>query len=433
MMNTAKPLSFFVLVIYTLLMATSTSVAQSVLLVNATAHLGNGKAIEKSIVGIENGIIKQVFNAKVVDAALLKYDTVIDLSGKHIYPGFIAADAVLGLTEVEAVRATNDFKEVGAFNPHIRSLVAYNAESKVTATVKTNGVLLAQITPRGGVLSGTSSIVKLEAWNWEDAVFRTDDGIHLNWPRPINEAHEKAKEMKVKRAAILQELEQFFSAAEAYGKAGYQYDRNQKYEAMRGLFDGSKTLFVHVDFVREITEAVYFARAYQLKKIVIVGGYDAWRIPELLKDNHVSVVVRRVHSLPIREDDPVDLSFRVPALLYEAGVSFCLGNAGGMEAMQTRNLPFYAGTAVAYGLPYEEAVKAITLGAATILGIANKVGTLEEGKAATLIVSAGDALDARSNRIEMAWIDGQRIDLDNHQKALYRRYQHKYQQKKQVK
>jgi hypothetical protein len=298
--------------------------------------------------------------------------------------------------------------------------------------VKTNGVMLAQVTPRSGMLSGMSSVVRLEAWNWEDAVYKADDGIHLNWPRLVTGNDEKAKKQLQQRASALLELNRFFDAALAYGKASYTFERNLKYEAMQGLFDGSKTLYIHANQVKQITEAVYFVRQYKLGKVVLVGGYDAWRVPELLNDNHISVVLRRVHSLPMREDDPIDLPFRLPALLHEAKVPFCLDNAGGMEAMQTRNLPFYAGTAVAYGLPYEEAVRAITLQAASILNIDKEVGSIEEGKDATIIVSKGDALDMRTNDIVLAWIEGKPVELTNHQQQLYERYRNKYNKKKQA-
>lgn len=400
--------------------------SRSVLFVNGTAHLGNGKVIEKSAIGIEHGKIKQILNARVVDPALLKYDTVINLEGKHLYPGIIAPNSILGLTEIDAVRASRDFSEVGEINPNVRALVAYNAESNITATVRSNGILLAQITPRGGLIPGTSSIVQLEGWNWEDAAYRTDDGIHLNWPRPVNERNEKAEELEKNRNEQLLRLGQFFDAANAYRKAAYQYEKNLRFEAMKELFEGKKTLFIHVDLVKEITEAIYFVRRYNLNKVVIVGGYDAWRVPELIKDNHISVIYRRVHSLPLRQDDATDLPYRIPFLMKQAGIPFCLDASGDMEAMQARNLPFNAGTAAAYGLGKEEALRAVTLDAAVILGIDRTTGSLEEGKDATLFISTGDALEIRGNNVEMAFIKGEAIDLDNRQKELYRKYSEKY-------
>ena len=251
-------------------------------------------------------------------------------------------------------------------------------------------------------------------------------GIHLNWPRTRIQRNEKDKERAAKRDASLLKLKQFFDDAQAYLKGTYQYEKNLRFEAMRGLFEGTQKLYIHVNFVKEITEAVYFVRNYQLKNVVLVGGYDAWRVPELLKDNHISVILRRVHSLPARKDDDIDLPFKIPSLLQKAGVLFCLDNQGGMEAMQTRNLPFYAGTAAAYGLTKEEALQSITLNTAKILGIDDRCGSIEKGKDATLVVSEGDALDMRSNHIEVALIQGRFVDLDNHQKALYRKYAEKY-------
>ena len=195
---------------------------------------------------------------------------------------------------------------------------------------------------------------------------------------------------------------------------------------MRGLFNGSKTLFIHVNNAKEITQAVNFIVDFGIVKTVIVGGADSWMVTDILKKNNIAVVLRRIHRLPSRPGDDIDLPYRIPFLLKEAGVLFCLENSGGMEAMGTRNLPFYAGTAATYGLSKEEALMAITSNTAKILGIDKTVGTIEVGKDATLIVSTGDALDVLTNNIELAYIRGKAIDLNNHQKTLYEKFRKKY-------
>lgn len=401
---------------------------------NGIAHLGNGEIIENSVIGFENGKFILVADAKTVKIDRTKYDTIISVEGKHIYPGFISVNSTLGLTEIDAVRATRDFNDVGDINPHVRSEIAFNAESKIIPTVRSNGVLLAQATPRGGLISGTSSIMELDGWNWEDAVYKKDDGIHLNWPAMFQgsgwwaEPGQTKKNEKNKEQIL--SLKKFFEDAKAYSNLANHEEKNLRFEAMRGIFDGSKTLFIHTDFVREIIQAVTFARDYEVKKTVIVGGYDSWRVADMLKENNIAVILRRVHELPVREDEDTDLPFKIPALLQKAGVLFCLDNSGDMEAMNTRNLPFYAGTAAAYGLTKEQGLMAITSNTAKILGIDETVGTLEQGKDATFVISSGDALDMRTNNIEYAFIRGKSIDLDNHQKALYRKYQEKYQEKK---
>lgn len=406
--------------------------SKSILLINAHAHIGNGKSYPKSIIGFKDGKIAEVYNANIVDYKNLKYDSVIDLEGKHIYPGFIVANSSLGLNEIDAVRATHDYAETGSINPNVRSIIAYNTDSKIMPTVRSNGVLTAQITPRSGLISGTSSIVSLDGWNWEDALLKENDAIHINWPHYVLEDVNRKKDKKdsVSREDIrrrqLQSLDDFFSAAKAYINSSYNYEINLRFEAMRGVFTGKKSLFIHADHIRELSEAVYFKKTHGIPKLIIVGGADSWRQPELFVDNEIGIVVRRVHSLPSRQDEDIDLPYKLPALLDKSGIVFCLDNSGDMENMNTRNLPFYAGTARAHGLEGEKAVQSITLNAAIILGIDDRVGSLEAGKDATLFVSEGDALDMLTNKVEMAFIQGRVVNLDNHQKQLYLKYKAKY-------
>lgn len=396
---------------------------KSILILNGTAHLGNGKVITDAAIAFDKGKITLVENASKIKIDFSIYDTVIKADGKHIYPGFIAPNSTLGLVEIDAVRATQDNEETGTINPNVRSIIAYNAGSKITTTVRSNGVLLGQITPRGGRISGTSSIVQLDAWNWEDAVHKENDGIHLNWADMFNR---KTGKPNKEYTAQINELTAFFNAAYAYSKSITQQEKNLRFEAMRGIFDGTQTLFVHADFIKELTEAIHFARKQKVVKMVIVGGYDAWMIPEMLKENKIAVILKRVHSLPERQEDDVYLPYKLPYLLFNAGVLVCLENSGDMETMGTRNLPFYAGTTAAYGLDKEDALKLITLNTAIILGIDKTIGSIEKGKDATLFISTGDALDMKSNNVEMAFIQGRLIDIDNHQKKLYLKYSKKY-------
>lgn len=396
---------------------------KSILLLNGIAHIGNGEVIDNSAIGFKEGKLTLVADARKIKIDFNAYDTIIKIDGKHVYPGFIAPNSTLGLVEIDAVRATRDMDETGEFTPHVRSIIAYNTDSKITTTVRSNGILMGQITPRGNYVSGTSSIVQFDAWNWEDAVYKEDDGVHLNWQNMYSRWNGK---LNKKYTEKVNDLKEFFANALAYSKIEEQEEINLRFEAMRGVFSGEKTLFIHADFVKEITEAIDFTKDFEVKKMVIVGGYDAWRVSDMLKDNKVSVMLRRVHDLPVHEDDDVYLPYKLPKMLFDAGVLFCLENSGDMEAMGTRNLPFYAGTAAAYGLDKEEALKLITLNTAKILGIDNTVGSLEGGKDATLFISTGDALDMRTNDVIVAFIQGRNIDLDNHQKKLYRKYSEKY-------
>lgn len=398
---------------------------RSVLVTGGTVHVGDGRTIDDGAVGFRDGRIDYVGYSYGVRSA---YDTTISVTGEHIYPGIIAVDALLGLSEIGSIRGTQDVRDVGDMEPELRTLSAYKADSRVIPTVRANGVLMAQIVPRGPVISGTSSVVQLDAWDWEEAAYKVDDAVHLTWPAAFTEkgwwAEPKDAERNERneRQERIEALRKFFREAHAYAAVAAPEKVDVRLEAMRGLFNGSKRLFVRADRVKEITEAVRFARDEGVRHTVIVGGYDAWRVGDMLRENNVGVVLRRLHSLPLRADDGVHLPYQLPALLKERGVRFCLGYAGDQEVTGLRNLPFVAGTASAFGLSAEEALSAITRDAAYILGIADRCGTLAVGKDATLFVSHGDALDMRTNDVRHAFIQGRRIVLDDHQRQLYRMY-----------
>lgn len=405
--------------------------SRSILITGAKAHLGNGKVIENSLLSIVNGKIAAIGDAAVMKPS--KHDITIDASGKHIYPGFIAPNSTLGLVEIDAVRASDDESEIGEFNPHVRSIIAYNAESKLVETTRPNGVLLAQITPRGGRISGTSSIVQLDAWNWEDATIKTDDGIHLNWPRSYSRAGWWAEpggiETNKNYEPQIKEIQTYFDNAFAYLNS----KNNKKdipFEAMKGLQLGEKTLYVNANGEKEIIDAVLFKKKNNIQKMVIVGGYYAFKVAQLLKENNVSVLLKRVHDLPLLEDEDVNLPYKNAKLLVDAGVLVGLQNAGDMERMQTRNLPFYAGTCAAWGLSKEQALQLISGNTAKILGIDNQYGTLETGKSATFFISEGDALEMKTNIISFAFIDGRHLSLESHHTELYERYKGKFEQQK---
>ncbi|MEZ4884778.1 MAG: amidohydrolase family protein [Chitinophagales bacterium] len=403
--------------------------SQTIVLTGGTAHVGDENVINNSIIIFENGKITMV-----ADMTMVKIDltdkTVIDISGKHVYPGFVAASTAMGLMEIAAVRATNDDEEIGTLNPNVRSIISYNTDSRVIPTVRSNGVLIAQVRPKGGRISGTSSIVQLDAWNWEDAAYKLDDGIHLSWPHLYTFkgwwAEPGGIEKNEKYGEQITDIEDLFDQAKAYCQSEDHDEKNLKLTAMCGLFDGSKKLFVHVNMIKEIIEAVNFSKKYGVK-MVIVGGEDAWMATDVLKNNNIPVVLKRTQSLPNRADEDIDLPFKLPKLLQDAGVLYCITIGDGSDAFwDQRNLPFHAGQAVANGLTQEQALAAITSNPAKILNIADKTGTLETGKDANIIVSSGDVLDMRTSNIEHAFIQGRAIDLDNKQKALYRKYMEKY-------
>jgi imidazolonepropionase-like amidohydrolase len=400
--------------------------SESILILNATAHLGNGQVIQAACVGFENGKLTLVGEETSAKYDRSRYKKVIDAKGKHLYPGLIAPNTPLGLVEVQSVRATVDVSEVGDYNASVRSVVAYNTDSHILPTVRSNGVLLAQIVPEGGRVSGSSSVVELDAWNWEDAAYSMDGGMHLRFPTvytfsfdPINGFGQKKNENFVKDIA---DAETFFREAKAYNEKASPTPKNLKFEAMRGVFTGKKTLFVHANAAKEITEGIAFGKKFGCKTVV-VGGRDAWMLTDLLLSNNVSVILEETQALPSRNDDDIDQPFKTPALLKKAGVEFCLSVSG---YWQQRNLALMAGQAVGFGLDKEAALAAITSSAAKILGIDKTVGTLEIGKDATLFISEGDVLDMRTSVVKQAFIRGKELDLDTKQKELYRRYKKKY-------
>lgn len=397
-----------------------------VIIKNATIHIGNGKVLTNGYLVFEKGKITVVgegdFN---VTGA-----TVVDAKGQQVYPGVIAAATNLGLIETSSVRATADYDELGDFNPNIHSLVAYNTDSKVINTLRSNGVLLANIVPGGGTISGASSVVQLDAWNWEDAAYKTDNGIHINMPvlvsRP-NASPRRGAAVDIVKQSLgkIEEVRKFFREAKAYNTSQSHINTNLKFEAVKGLFDRSQTFFVHCDLVKEMIMAMDIAKEFGFK-LAIIGGSESWIIADLLKAGDAAVILYPPHSLPATDDDDVDQPYKTGAALQKAGVLFTICEDEGSGYWQQRNLPFQAGTMAAYGLTKEEALTAITLSAAKILGIADLTGSLEKGKDANIVISEGDLLDMKSSKVTKAYIQGRDVNLDNKQTQLFEKYKYKY-------
>ena len=401
---------------------------KTISLVGGVAHLGNGKIINNSIIIFENGTIKACVDANISKIPLK--GEIINIKGQHVYPGFIATNTSLGLVEVDAVRASDDKQEIGQNNPNINSLIAYNAESKVVESMRPNGVLIAQISPGGGTISGSSSIVQLDAWNWEDAVLKKNDGIHLNWPNSFTRGRwwlgeSRAYKLNSKYDEKVNELSEYFEQAKAYIN-GKRFIKNLAFEAMNDLFNGNQTLFIHVEDEKGIIDAVDLSKEYGINKVVIVGGYQAINVSEFLKNNNVPVLLKHTHSLPNFEDEDYNFPYKNPKKLVDAGVLVGI-HSGDAANFQTRNLPFYVGQVVGQGLDKEQALKLITLNTAKILGIDKNLGSLEVGKDATLFISKGDALDMKTNNITNAFINGRKVSLETHQTKLWKRYSKKYQ------
>ena len=351
---------------------------------------------------------------------------VIDLDGKHVYPGFIAAVSRMGLVEISAVDVTNDHSERGDFNPNVRANVAYNPDSEIIPTTRSNGVLIANIVPASGLVSGQASIMMMDGWTWENATFAHPSGLHINWPqmgiraggRRFSMSAEKQNERRQKALEKLDEIMKQ-SHAEDYHK------EDLRLESMIPYVQGNLPIYIHANEVRQIEAAVHWANRHDVK-IVLVGGKDAWRTIDLLKKNKIPVIYEGVTALPSRRYEDYDQAYKGAALLYEAGIQFCIASSSGV-ASRVRNLPNHAAMAAAYGLPKDEALRSITLSAAEILGIDPQVGSLESGKDATLFIANGDPLEIRTNVLQ-AYIQGRKIDMGDRHKMLYHKYQEKYRQ-----
>jgi len=396
-------------------------------LMNGIIHIGNGEVIENGILTIHDGKISSVGDARVVKIDLTDYE-VINVSGKHVYPGLILGNSRVGLVDINAVRATLDYREVGDFTPNVRSVIAYNTDSEVIPTFRFNGILLAQVVPTGGIISGTSSVVAMDGWNWEDAAYALDGGVHTYWPGYLSSPNWWRGETDWKKNESYdektREIETFLQNARSYSLQGTPDEINLKLEAMKGLFSGEKKMFLHADEKRQIIEGVNMLKRNGIKDIVVVGASEAYYVMDFLKENDIPVLLSKVHRLPEYDEEDVDMPFKLPYLLTQKGI--LVGLAHGDEVQSSRNQAFYAGTAAAYGLEKEEALKLVTINPAKILGIDKTTGTLEQDKEANIVVSEGDLMDMRTNQLLYAFIRGRKINLEGRQQMLYERYKEKY-------
>ena len=400
---------------------------------NGTIHVGNGTVIENGTVVISNGKITSVGAGASSPGSDAR---VIDAKGKHVYPGLILANTDIGLKEIaNGVRASNDYTELGEFNSNIRAITAYNTDSRVMAVLRSNGILLASVAPQGGSVSGSSTIVQLDAWNWEDAAYQMDAGMHITLPSFISRGGGRrfagfpgfpgAGGADGGKSALekVEEIKSFFRQAKAYIQEPVHSNVNLKLEAMRPLIEKKQKMFVHGDQIKQMLIAIDFAKEFGVD-VVIVGGSESFQIADLLKANNISVILDQCLNLPATEDDDIDQPFKTPAALQKAGVLYCISDDDANT--RYRNLSYNAGIAATFGLNKEEALSAITLNAAKILGVEGKTGSIEVGKDANIVVSEGDLLDMKSSTVTDALIQGRQISLDNKQKQLYERYKYKY-------
>ena len=411
---------------------------QAILITDATLHTVSGPVIANGRMLIDKGRIAAIGSA--TEVAAPAGAQVIAMSGKHVYPGLIGANTTLGLVEVESVRGTIDSAETGAINPNSRALVAVNPDSELIPVARANGILAALSVPRGsatGLIAGTSALLQLDGWTWEEMGLIPEVALHVALPTMrLNAAlfpnlpQARLDDMQRMTNQRLRVLEDSFEAANAYAKARANdatTPLDSRWEAMLPVVAGKRPVFIQANELPQIRYALALADRFGFK-LIIVGGMDAWRIAALLKERQVPVIIGGVYRLPMRRGDDTDAPFRLAAQLYEAGVRFCIARSGSeFDAATERNLPFEAATAAAHGLPRDEALKAITLYPAQILGAADRLGSLEPGKLASFFVTNGDPLDIRT-KVERIFIQGREIELSDRQTKLNDKYEQKYKQ-----
>ena len=392
--------------------------AESVVLSGATIHPVSSAPIENGMVLIRNGKIEAVGqNLEIPEDAER-----IDLEGMHLYPGFIHPLTAIGLTEIASVRGTVDVAEMGNINAALRAEVAVDPDSMVMPVSIAGGILSAHIAPGGGLIRGSSAIISLDGWTWEQMTLAAPVGMHIAFPSGAVDDNDNEDLKRIERA--LDQARHWHQARRAAedGRAPVPAE-NDQLDALGPVLDGSLPVFLHAQNERVMRAALDWAAEQELSRIVLVGGADLQYLAERLADDNTPVILTGVYSLPTRRWEPYDMAFVAPAKLHEAGVRFAIADSGGsMNVTNARNLPFQAGSAAAFGLPPEAALSSVTLAPAQILGIDDRLGSIEPGKQATLFAANGDPLEPMT-RIKRVWIDGAEYDLDrDRQRQLYQRY-----------
>ena len=363
--------------------------------------------------------------------------TVVDLKGQHLYPGMIALDSALGLTEIDGVRATLDITEVGDYRPDVQAWIAVNPDSELIPVTRANGITHVEPAPQGGVVAGMSGVIALDGWTYEQMTLRHPAALHVYWPvmdldttpkekfkdqDKYKELEEQSKERRTK----LKALDDFFLEARAYakGRAAGSAGINPPFEAMLPVVRGEIPLMVHAWEIRQIKAAMKWAQTNDYK-IILVGARDAWRVAGGLAAQKIPVIYEFTFHPLQREEEAYDANFRAPEVLRQAGVKVAFGSGpDSFHAAMAKNLPYYAAQAVAFGYPADEALKGLTLYPAQLLGLADRLGSIEPGKEASLFVATGDILDIRS-QVTREWIAGREISLESRHTRLYEKYRNR--------
>ncbi len=403
----------------------TTAADNSFLLRGATLHPVSGPEIPAGAILVRDGIIAEVG----VKIAAPRGVRVIEAKGLHVYPGLIDSGSQLGLAEIASVRETLDTTELGDFNPQLRAIIAVHPASEHIPVTRANGITTALAAPAGGIISGQAALIHLDGWTWEEMQVKAPAAMMLQFPviqtrgpgpgigrtaRPFTEAKREYERR-------LQQLREFFEQARRYQKAklaaGPDFQIDRRMEAMLPVLEGKLPVVAVAVRERAIREAVAFAESQKIR-LVLADAREAWKVADLIKQKNIPVILGPTLQLPLDEDDPYDKAYTLPGELHRAGIKFAFAS---FSTSFARNLPYQAAMAVAFGLPYEEALKALTLYPAEIWGVADKLGSIEKGKWADLIVTDGDPLETRT-QVKRVFIQGREVDLSNRHLRLYEKY-----------
>ncbi|MCF7923284.1 MAG: amidohydrolase family protein [Candidatus Marinimicrobia bacterium] len=409
--------------------------AQPILIQNGTLHTVSQGTLDQYDILFDRGIITRIEKSIVPSSHM----QVIEASGKHIYPGLIAGISTLGLVEISDVVATKDFDEVGEMTPEVRANVSYNPDSEKIPVARSSGVLFVNTMPTGGLIAGQSSLMRMDGWTWENATVNHPTAMHINWPDmnintnpnskiSIEEQEENRRNEVIALNDMMDRVRRYKKIIDNLPVEGvHDMAHDLGLEAMIPYVTGAKPFFVHAYEVRQIEAAVEWSKLQKVK-IVILGGWDAGRVTALLKENHIPVILQEVLRLPMRRNSDYSEAYDLPLKLYKAGVSFCISTSGSaFQSAHVRDLPSHAAMAAAFGLPVDEALRSITLSAAEILGVDDRIGSLDVGKEASLFIASGDILEI-TTQVEQVFINGTTTDMGDKQKTLYHKYREKYRQ-----
>ena len=404
--------------------------AEMLALTGGTVHPVSGPEIPNGTVLVDGTKISAVGAGVSVPSGA----KVIDCTGKHVYPGFVHANTVLGLVEIQTIEGSDDTRETGNLNPNQRAEVMYNPDSDFLPVTRLNGVTTVLSIPGGGAVRGTSALMHLDGWTAEDITVRAPAALHVQWPNmtPVHaffelrsdEEQAKARDEQIKTISdAFDDARAYWTARDAEsGKGVPKHDDDVRWDAMRRALKGEIPVAFHCDALNQIRAVLKFCDQQKLTNVILLGGYDSWRIADELKRRNIAVIVGGVLATPNRGYESYDEAYTVAAKLSKAGVRYCIADEGGsFAAANARNVPYHAAMAEAFGLDHDEALKSVTLYPAQILGAGDKIGSIEVGKLADLQVTDGDPLLVATH-CEQVVLNGKVVPMESRQTRLFKKY-----------